>query len=500
MIRFKHYLTESEAKIQMITTKQGDKVWRTFMDNHESYQYDYKNGEEIIRQFDNTNEKYTQWFVNEYIKKNFLLKELEEVGANVEKFDKYKAKFKYQDINKYSYLELEKEIVLIPNMLSKKQLDIIDHELIKNKEAEVFAKEAGFLVIIVNTEKASCFYGRGTEWCTAATDLDSEGRKKNKFDFYTKDGEHLYIVFTPDNKKFQILISKFSDYSDINDVIQIADIHDEYITYQGFSGMYPTFVPIFKKIAKKENSLLFMEFDELMRDVLDHDTDKEAFTKIAKTFKHTKITTDNLIEYVARIKKWSDETNQYMRYEERTFLILADADFNYVKCVSDTSPANFNKFINSFIDDSDEDTYISNILDLIIMDAKMSTTETSKYIKYYLYNSTMFSNPFRLMDVINDYRLMITPNDLFMILKRANISPKDLYIHLWRSIVKTLSARSEAYSIERAKVIFDYMDKECAEKSVKATKMLSLDKGIDSLVQKWYDDKYGSEEVDTTGE
>lgn len=489
MIRFKTYLIESEAKIQMIAAKQGDKVWRTYMDNHESYQYDYKNGEEIIREFDYNNEKYTQWFVNEYIKKNFLLKELEEVGSKVAMFDKHKAKLQYQDINKYSYLELETEILNIPNAMSKKQLDMIDHELIKNKEAEVFAKEHGFLVIMLHSEKASCFYGRGTEWCTAATDLDSEGRKKNKFDFYTKDGEHLYVVFTPDNKKFQILISKYTDFTEINDVIQIADIHDEYINYEKFLSLYPTFEPIFKKIARKENNLLFMSYDELVSDDVHPYMGKDTFIKIARTFRHNKITTDNLIDFVARIKKWSEDTKQYQSFIEIAMMCLYEARFNYISYVSDETPANFIKFIQSFVPDDVEHIYITDIIRLLTFHYKYGITTTSRYIKYYLMNSTIFSNEDRLTDVLYDWKDYISYFDLDIILKKSKINQNLLYT-FFKSLVKFTTVRSGTNRIEQLNVIFNLLNGYNAHRAVEYTKKNSRDEGIDKAVEKWYDEKY----------
>lgn len=124
MISFLSFLTESEAKIQMILTKQGEKVWQSYTNDNQNV-FKFSTGEEVIRELDSWNEKYLQWLVNQYVNDNFSLSDKIRVDTIVDIFDKHRVKFKYSD----KIIDLGREIVVYRNREKKNQEKVF--ELIK---------------------------------------------------------------------------------------------------------------------------------------------------------------------------------------------------------------------------------------------------------------------------------------------------------------------------------------------------------------------------------
>lgn len=81
------------------------------------------------------------------------------------------------------------------NDMDKYPNDLIDDDQGKKKQynADIIYDEKGILIVRPNDKEASCRYGRGTRWCTAAT------RGHNYFASYTSRGP-LYM-FMPRKPK-----------------------------------------------------------------------------------------------------------------------------------------------------------------------------------------------------------------------------------------------------------------------------------------------------------
>lgn len=87
-------------------------------------------------------------------------------------------------------------------------------------ETEILLDNNEVTVYIPKTKDASCYYGQGTKWCTAAT------RAENSFEEYNNEGS-LYIIIGKDGKKFQmhpyffqLMDAEDSDYSIVDLVIR----------------------------------------------------------------------------------------------------------------------------------------------------------------------------------------------------------------------------------------------------------------------------------------
>ncbi len=142
--------------------------------------------------------QYTKWLLN---KKNLpIIKQMKgedyyKVTEDLRKFDKLKKTKKIKgdaaDINKYDI-----------NTLADFMFGFGEDDVVSNTEKEKNIKQdvekysvGEWDIIVPKTEEASCYYGKGTRWCTAA-DYD------NMFNTYNNDGK-LWIIINkkdPSNK------------------------------------------------------------------------------------------------------------------------------------------------------------------------------------------------------------------------------------------------------------------------------------------------------------
>lgn len=139
--------------------------------------------------------KYSKWLLNLFKRKQLRLEDLYKVEEYLETFDKYKNKIEIKDINKFKTLpqlyDVVKDYINSDEATSKKD----EIRRIK-KDAEKVYEDDEWLVVIPKTEEAACFYGKNTQWCTAADN-------NNQFDYYNRDGKIYININKYTNKKFQ---------------------------------------------------------------------------------------------------------------------------------------------------------------------------------------------------------------------------------------------------------------------------------------------------------
>lgn len=73
----------------------------------------------------------------------------------------------------------------------------MEQEFYEKGQAELLFNDHQWKVVIPHTEPASCFFGRNTQWCTAATD------SWNAFDDYAEEGNLYVILHKPTNRRWQ---------------------------------------------------------------------------------------------------------------------------------------------------------------------------------------------------------------------------------------------------------------------------------------------------------
>ena len=186
------------------------------------------------------NKQYVQWLARTYINNDMSLEDVESTTADfLDKFHRLKNKHHLEnnDIGQY------KDFDTFMNDMEKYPSDLIDDDEGKNKKynADVIYDEKGILVIRPNDKEASCRYGRGTRWCTAAT------RGHNYFASYTNRGPlYMFMPRKPNHtgEKYQF---HFEDGV-------VADEKDAYLNQNQLIKLasdYPALKDAFKEQAEK---------------------------------------------------------------------------------------------------------------------------------------------------------------------------------------------------------------------------------------------------------
>lgn len=145
--------------------------------------------------------KYGKWLLNLYKQGRLKNEDLYKATDYLSYFVKYYNKITEKDINKipdlpslYNVIKPYKEAFDNGEEIATSKSD----EVRKIKEgAEKVYEDGQWLVVVPHTKEASCYYGKGTQWCTAATSSD------NMFEHYSYKGPLFINIRKSDGKKFQ---------------------------------------------------------------------------------------------------------------------------------------------------------------------------------------------------------------------------------------------------------------------------------------------------------
>ena len=180
---------------------------------------------------------YLKWVVHRYATQGIL--RLEDINSRtipaIRKFANLKNKKILQQKGLPDNLDQYKGLKALEEMV--RQFDEVkgsdrqlEHELIEKKEVQIVYNDANYKIVSPKTERASCYYGRNTEWCTAAS------KAANGFDHYNNDGPLYIFLDKRRNRRWQLhwngdqLRSNYDD-----DSLDIDD--DEFLEDLGFSFM-----------------------------------------------------------------------------------------------------------------------------------------------------------------------------------------------------------------------------------------------------------------------
>ena len=186
------------------------------------------------------NKNYVQWLARTYINNDDSLEDVESTTADyLDKFHRLKIKHHLDnnDIGQY------KDFDTFMNDMDKYPNDLIDDDQGKKKQynADIIYDEKGILIVRPNDKEASCRYGRGTRWCTAAT------RGHNYFASYTSRGP-LYM-FMPRKPKHPGEKYQFHFEDGV-----VADETDSYLSQNQLIKLatdYPALKDAFQEQAEK---------------------------------------------------------------------------------------------------------------------------------------------------------------------------------------------------------------------------------------------------------
>jgi len=145
-----------------------------------------------------TNYKYVNWV----LKRNFddfgnTIISLDNVIKWIEKFDRVRKNLQYKDINQYKNIQ-----DLIDTLEVYGDTKSEEKTKVESGTSKIY-EDSEVLIVKPLTQKSSCYYGRGTKWCTSAT---SGG---NAFRAYNDRGPLYYFIFknlNKDNDYYKIAI------------------------------------------------------------------------------------------------------------------------------------------------------------------------------------------------------------------------------------------------------------------------------------------------------
>lgn len=154
--------------------------------------------------------KYGKWLLSLYQRGKLKIGDLGEAKECLSTFSKYINRIEVKDINKYGSIR-ELYDAVCPFMSggeATSKSDALRKQ--KHEEAVKVYEDDTWMVIVPLTQKASCIYGKGTKWCTAAES------SQNMFDYYNNRGR-LYINInkaTREKYQFHFESNSFMDEND----------------------------------------------------------------------------------------------------------------------------------------------------------------------------------------------------------------------------------------------------------------------------------------------
>ena len=223
-------LNEDEDQKQNIVTKLKKQFPKIDWDKTTSPGTTY---EEILIKADPTNVlTYLPWIVKQYndilkhkitdIKPDQFIEDLYKVKDYLEIYNKIKHNLSPEQANINNYKTYKDLYNIVEPYVENKDVDLelskTQQQLEIKKEAEKIYEDNKWLIVWPKTEKASCLYGKGSQWCTAAD------RSKNMFNSYNSHGSFNYVINKQNQKeKYAFFFDKHKD------IVNIYDIHDNRI-------------------------------------------------------------------------------------------------------------------------------------------------------------------------------------------------------------------------------------------------------------------------------
>lgn len=169
------------------------------------------------------NKEYVQWLAKVYSNEGIKLEDIKSKGADwlavYHKLKKYKLlPTELKDIGRLSFSILG-DIAINPEYTSKLDASV-DKPVINKGTANEVYNDAEIRVIHPEDKEAACYYGQGTQWCTAASN-------NNMFSEYADDGE-LYILIPKKPKyageKYQLHFESSSFMNERDIPIDMVDL------------------------------------------------------------------------------------------------------------------------------------------------------------------------------------------------------------------------------------------------------------------------------------
>lgn len=206
----------------------------------------------LMSSYDPTpNMKFTQWLCVRFLKNEIAEEDLYKAKKYLDVFDRAKTRIEKNDINSYKYLEDLYDVVA-PFIEQNVDLSSADEKRKLDKEmreqSEILIDNEHVRIVVPETQEASCYWGKNTQWCTAATGSD------NYFDEYGR----LYIIIDKkNNKRFQVELESDS----------WMDENDRRVRPSTIINAYPEIIKAIGRKALIKNDI--MPLSEMTQEELD---------------------------------------------------------------------------------------------------------------------------------------------------------------------------------------------------------------------------------------
>jgi Domain of unknown function (DUF4116) len=187
----------------------------------------------------------TQWLVKTYIKdKHFKLEDLGRVYAALAAFERFKRKLplEQREINHLKtlssletlinpFVKAEAKARLERDLSTATGRELRRLECVKARDESIVVQECEGVptIAVPMTEFAACWWGRGTQWCTAAD-------KNNSFAHYHEFAP-LLVIICPDGAKFQMNVKSYT--------FQFMDSTDKDVSEQIIEERWSEFQSLF---------------------------------------------------------------------------------------------------------------------------------------------------------------------------------------------------------------------------------------------------------------
>lgn len=156
----------------------------------------------IMRHDPSRTQGFSQWMVNKYLKGGFRLEDAPRVMQYLDVFDKAKSRIAKKDINAYKdtaelYQAVRPFIEDNVAVSGKQEQDLEAQKFAQPNQSQLILDDSEMKIVIPKTREAAIYFGRNTEWCTAATS------STNYFDSYNNRGPLYVILLKAENRRYQ---------------------------------------------------------------------------------------------------------------------------------------------------------------------------------------------------------------------------------------------------------------------------------------------------------
>jgi hypothetical protein len=211
-------------KVEVFKRKYADRLIA-----HKTEGYAIKSIDEIIKLDPTPSGKYLPWIASLILANNLKSEDFYKVTQYLTEIQRpalRQAMMKdglQPNVEQYKTLpELAKNLSKYEQLKSKNEELDLEKEKARS-ESRVHFEDENLLIVEPFTEEASCFWGKGTQWCTAATSSE------NMYSRYAPDGEGLYIFIFKQEKDEQGRAVKYQFSFEGG----LADVNDRNIGWKG---------------------------------------------------------------------------------------------------------------------------------------------------------------------------------------------------------------------------------------------------------------------------